>query len=319
MSDRLSNEREAIFIGVDVSSQALDVCVLPSGETFRENNSAQGVARLASRLKKLQPTLVVLEATGGYERDAAFALAWKEVPVAIVNPRQARDFARATGVLAKNDRLDAAVLARFARDLRPDPTAVPTEQERQLQALLARRRQLLTMRTAEKNREKRARGRALVTSFRAVKRLLDAQIKRIDETIAELIQACSVWRRRTRLLQTVPGVGPVVGNTLVADLPQLGVLNRRQIASLVGVAPLCRDSGTWHGRRITWGGKANVRSALYMAAVSAVRCNAKLKAFYQRLRKAGKPPKLALIAAARKLLTILNVMVANNTPWKDPD
>lgn len=318
MSDNPKREADAVFVGVDVSSENLDVCVLPAGETFAESNSAKGVTRLARRLKKLRPTLVVLEATGGYEREAAFALALGEVPVAVINPRQARDFAKATGVLAKNDRLDAAVLARFARDLRPDPTAVPTEQERQLQELLARRRQLITMRTAEKNRSKRARGRDLLASFRDVQRLLNKQLKQIDEKIAELIQACTAWRERTRLLQTVPGVGPVVGQTLVADLPQLGVLNRRQIASLVGVAPLCRDSGKQQGRRTTWGGRANIRSALYMAAVSAIRCNPKLKAFYQRLRNAGKPAKLALVACTRKLLTILNVMVANNTPWKDP-
>lgn len=317
MSDQ-SKDVEAVFVGVDVSSETLDVCVLPTGEAFCEKNSGKGVTRLARRLKKLEPTLVVLEATGGYEREAAFALALQEVPVAVVNPRQARDFARATGVLAKNDRLDAAVLARFARDLRPDPTAVPTEEERQLQELLARRRQLITMRTAEKNRAKRARGRDLLTSFRDVQRLLNKQLKQIDEKIAELIQSCAEWRERTRLLQTVPGVGPVVGQTLVADLPQLGALNRRQIASLVGVAPLCRDSGKQQGRRVTWGGRANIRSALYMAAISGVRCNPKLRAFYQLLRKAGKPAKLALIACTRKLLTILNVMVANNTPWRDP-
>lgn len=313
----MSNSNAAqVHVGVDVSSQTLDVAILPSGQAFQENNSAKGVERLARRLKKLQPTLVVLEATGGYQRDLAFALALAEVPVAVVNPRQARDFAGAIGVRAKNDRLDAAVLARFARDLRPEPTAVPTAEERQLQDLLARRRQLITMRTAEKNRAKHNRHQDLAASFRAVQAMLNTQLAAIDEKIGQLIQACVAWRERLTLLQTVPGVGPVVGQTLVADLPQLGMLNRRQIASLVGVAPICRDSGKHKGRRVTSGGRANVRSTLYMAAVSAIRCNPVLKAFYGRLKKAGKPAKLALTACMRKLLTILNSMVAQNTPWK---
>lgn len=307
-----------VFVGIDVASKQLDVAMLPSGEAFQENNSNKGVQRLASRLKKLNTTLVVIEATGGYQRDIAVALAVEEVPVAIVNPRQARDFARATGVLAKNDRLDAAVLARFARDLRPDPTTPPTAEEQQLQDLLARRRQLITMRTSEKNRAKRSRDRLLTNSFRAVQRELNRQVKTIDQQIAKLIQACVAWRERLTLLQSVPGVGPVVGHTLVAELPQLGKLNRRQIASLVGVAPLCRDSGKQSGRRCIWGGKANIRSTLWMAAISAVRCNPVIKAFYLRLKKAGKPPKVAITACVRKLLTILNTILAKNTPWKDP-
>lgn len=307
-----------VFVGIDVALKQLDVAMLPSGEAFQENNSNKGVQRLASRLKKLNTTLVVIEATGGYQRDIAVALAVEEVPVAIVNPRQARDFARATGVLAKNDRLDAAVLARFARDLRPDPTTPPTAEEQQLQDLLARRRQLITMRTSEKNRAKRSRDRLLTNSFRAVQRELNRQVKTIDQQIAKLIQACVAWRERLTLLQSVPGVGPVVGHTLVAELPQLGKLNRRQIASLVGVAPLCRDSGKQSGRRCIWGGKANIRSTLWMAAISAVRCNPVIKAFYLRLKKAGKPPKVAITACVRKLLTILNTILAKNTPWKDP-
>lgn len=305
------------FVGIDVSSQTLDVCLLPTGEAFSENNSGKGLERLARRLKQTKPTLVVLEATGGYERALVLALAEAAVPTAVVNPRQVRDFARARGILAKTDSIDARVLAQFARDLRPATSEAPSERQLELEELLARRRQLIAIRTAEKNRRQQVRGRTVVSSVKTLLRTLDHEVSQLEERIAELLQQCAVAVEKLRLLTSTPGIGPTVGQTLVIDLPQLGRLNRREIASLVGVAPLNWDSGQRRGRRSVWGGRSHVRSALYMAVLAALRCNAVVRRFYDRLRAAGKPAKVALTACMRKLLTILNTMLAKNTPWKN--
>jgi transposase len=313
MSTTLSTD---CFVGIDVSSQTLDVCLLPAGEAFSENNSGKGIERSVRRLKKAGPTLVVVEATGGYERTLVLALAEAGLPTAVVNPRQVRDFARARGILAKTDAIDADVLAQFARDLRPAPTEAPTERQLELEELLARRRQVIAMRAAEKNRRQQVRGRAVLNSVKTLLRTLDQEVAQLEERIAELLQQCALATQKLRLLTSTPGIGPTVGQTLVIDLPQLGQLNRREIASLVGVAPHNRDSGQRRGRRSIWGGRSHVRSALYMAVLASLRCNPVLRSFYQRLRAAGKPAKVALTACMRKLLTILNSMLARNTPWK---
>lgn len=312
----MSDVAEALVAGIDVSSQSLDWCLLPSGESGRENNSGKGIARLVSRLKRAAPTLIVLEATGGYERSLVLALAEAGLPAAVVNPRQVRDFAKARGVLAKTDAVDARVLAQFARDLKPRPSEAPDERQLECAELVARRRQLIAMRTAEKNRKQQVRGAVVQESVKNLLTALSQQIAEIERQIAEVLSRCAVCQRRVELLQTVPGVGATVSRTLMVDLPQLGRLNRRQIASLVGVAPLNRDSGRMRGRRSVWGGRTHVRQVLYMAILAALRCNPVLKAFYDRLRAAGKPAKVALTACMRKLLTILNAMVANNADWK---
>jgi transposase len=312
----MSDVNEPVVAGIDVSSQSLDWCLLPVGETGRENNSGKGIARLASRLKRAAPTLIVLEATGGYERALVLALAEAGLPTAVVNPRQVRDFAKARGVLAKTDAIDARVLAQFARDLQPRPSDPPDERQLECAELVARRRQLIAMQTAEKNRKQQVRGAGVKASVNSLLATFREQIAEVERQIAELLSRCALWQRRVELLQTVPGVGPAVSRTLTVDLPQLGQLNRRQIASLVGVAPLNRDSGRMRGKRSVWGGRAHVRQVLYMASLAALRCNDVVKAFYERLRAAGKPAKVALTACMRKLLTILNVMVAKNAEWK---
>jgi transposase len=306
------------FVGLDVSKARLDGHVRPDGAAFSEANDEAGIAATVARLQALRPALVVLEATGGLEAPLAAALAAAGLPAAVVNPRQVRDFAKATGRLAKTDAIDAAVLAHFAEAIRPQARAVPDEQARHLEGLLTRRRQLVAMRTAERNRL------AATAGPTAVRRDLEAHLKYLDRRLGEMdkqleqaIQASDLWRARDDLLRGVPGIGPVVSRTLVAALPELGTLSGRRIAALAGLAPVARDSGTLKGRRRIAGGRGEVRSALYMAALSAVRFNPVLKAFYGRLKAAGKPPKVALTAAMRKLLTILNAMVRSGRAW-DP-
>jgi transposase len=266
---------------------------------------------------QLAPTLVVLEASGGVEIALVGELAAAALPVAVVNPRQVRDFARATGKLAKTDALDAMVLARFADKLRPEVRALPDQESRNLHALIARRRQLIEMLVAEENRLSSA-PKVLHRQLRGHIDFLRKQLHRLDTDLEQQLRNSPLWREKENLLRGVPGVGPVLCTTLIADLPELGTLSRHQIAALVGVAPLNRDSGTLRGRRMIWGDRASVRSALYMATLAAVRFNPLLKAFYLRLRAAGKPPKLALTACMRKLLTILNAMLKHRTPWSPP-
>ena len=304
----------ASFVGIDVSKHQLDVAVRPRGETWTAAHDEAGLSALVARLRALAPTLIVLEATGGWEVALAGALVAATLPVAVVNPRQVRDFARSTGTLAKTDRLDAQMLAEFAEAVRPEPRPLPDAQAQELTALLQRRRQLVEMLTAEKNRLPLA-SRRIRPQLQTHIEWLHKQIAQFDEDLRQLIRSSPLWREKDDLLRSAPGVGPVLATTLLAALPELGQLTRQQIAALVGVAPLNRDSGTLRGRRTVWGGRAQVRAVLYMSTVVAVRHNPVLIAFYQRLRAAGKAPKLALTACMRKLLTILNAMLKHHSRW----
>lgn len=307
-----------VCVGIDVAKPHLDLaCFPPTGEPWREANDASGIRRVVTRLQALQPTLVVLEATGGHETAVATAIALTGLPVAVVNPRQVRDFAKALGRLAKTDQLDAAVLAEFAARVQPPPRALPTEAEADLRALVARRVQLVEMRTAEQNRLTAARP-SLRTNLRTHIRWLTKQIVSTDRRLRKRIEASPVWRVHDQLLQSVPGVGPTTASRLLAHVPELGHLTHRELAALVGVAPLNRDSGARSGPRTTWGGRAPVRAALYMATLVACRHNPVIRAFYQRLCAAGKHSKVARVAAMHKLLTILNAMMKHQTPWIAP-
>jgi transposase len=307
---------EAIYAGVDVSKETLDIALHPSGEYWQEKNDEAGRARLAARLETATPALVVIEATGGIERSAVIALAVASLPVVVINPRQVREFARATGELSKTDRIDARMLALFGERIRPEVRALPDEAARELEAYVVRRRQIIEMLTAEKNRLSQAQAPALKRSIKTHIRWLEKQLEGVDGELDKRIKESPLWRKRAQLLTSVPGIGAVTSRTLIAELPELGSLGRREIAKLVGVAPLARDSGRMRGRRSVWGGRAPVRTALYMAALSATRFNPEIKRFYLRLREAGKPAKVALVACMRKLLTILNAIVKSSEPWR---
>jgi len=303
-----------LFIGIDVAKAQLDIAVRPTGETWTSPTDEAGLTALVQRLQPLRPTLIVLEATGGWEIPIAGALATAGLPVAVINPRQVRAFAKATGRLAKTDRLDAQVLARFAEAMRPTPRPLPDALTQELTAVLARRRQLIEMLTAEKHRLSRALAR-VQPDIRTHIAFLEKRLGRADDELVTLLRSSPLWREHDDLLQSMPGVGPVLATTLLAELPELGTLSRRQIAALVGVAPLNRDSGTLRGTRRIWGGRAPVRTALYMGALVASRCNPILKAFYHRLLAAGNAKKVALVACMRKLLAILNAMLKHRRPW----
>jgi transposase len=304
------------FIGIDVAKRELEVSERPSGACWTASNDVAGITGLVERIRAAGPVaLIVVEATGGYEMALVAALAAVQLPVVVVNPRQVRDFARAVGQLAKTDRIDADVLAHFGEAVRPEPRPVPDELTQALHGWLARRRQLLEMLGAEEQR--------LAVSTRDVRRhiqqhveWLRAQLRDVDKELQTLIRTSPLWRENENLLRTTPGVGPVFATTLLADLPELGQLNRRQIAALVGVAPLNWDSGQQRGTRHIWGGRAAVRTTLYMATLSAIRCNPVIRAFFERLSTAGKPRKVALVACMRKLLTILNAMMRRRVGWQ---
>lgn len=306
--------KSLIFCGIDVSKDRLDVALLPDEESWSVTNDPAGIEQLLSRLTELGPTLTVLEATGGYEMAAAAALARASLPLTIVNPRQVRDFARATGQLAKTDRIDAQVIALFAERVRPKSQILPGEEAQLLDALLTRRRQLIEMMTAEKNRRGFA-PKPLKNSITKHITWLERQLAEVDHDIEKMIKHSALWRAKESLLRSVPGVGPVLSRTLIGELPELGTLGRKQIAALVGVAPLARDSGKLRGRRSIWGGRAGVRATLYMSTLVATRHNPIIREFYERLIAAGKPRKVALTACMRKLITILNAMVRTQTPW----
>jgi transposase len=308
---------EQIFIGIDVSRDRLDAHVRPSDESFAVGRDSEGLVALIERLRAFDPYLVVLEATGGFEVAVAAAVVAAEIPLAVVNPRQIRDFARATGQLAKTDALDAKAIARFAEAVRPQPRPVPDAQARALGELIARRRQVIEMMTAERNRRRQLTSRRLIKSVDRLLAVLQQELSEFEQDLDQGIRGTPAWRDRDELLRSAPGVGNVVARTLIAGLPELGRLDRKQIAALVGVAPLNRDSGKMRGKRTTWGGRAKVRCALYMAALVGSRRNPILKAFYQRLLSAGKPKKLALTAVMRKLLTILNAMVRDHIRWQN--
>jgi transposase len=304
------------FVGIDVAKASLDVHLRPHGEAFRLANDPDGIAALVERLQALDPAGIVLEATGGYEAAVAAALALAGLPPALVNPRQARDFAKATGRLAKTDALDAAALAHFAEAVRPVPRPLPDADARAFADLVARRRQLLEMRAAEQNRLGTAATAAVRRDLQAHVRWLSRRLDQAEQELAAAVQASPLWRAKEDLLRGVPGVGPTVARTLLAALPELGTLSRRQIAALAGLAPRNRDSGQFRGQRRIGGGRAEVRSVLYMASLSAARANPVLRPFYQRLRAAGKRAKVALVAVARKLLTMLNAMLRDGSCWQ---
>lgn len=307
-----------MLVGIDVAKAELVVATRPAGERWTVENDERGVRTLVERLRRDAVELVVLEATGGYELLCVAALAAASLPVVVVNPRQVRDFARATGQLAKTDRIDAEILALFAERVRPAVRALPDAEAQELDALLARRRQLLEMLQAERNRLGQVFGRGKQRVKKSLKThivFLERELRMADTDLGDLVRRSPAWRERDDLLQSVPGVGKVLSFTLLADLPELGRLSRREIAKLVGVAPLSRDSGTLHGRRFVQGGRASVRAVLYMAALAATRRNVVIRAFYVRLLAAGKPKKLALVACMRKLLTILNTMARTGQSW----
>lgn len=302
------------FVGIDVSKDTLDIHIEPAAETMHVAYDDKGVAQVANRLLKIAPTLIVVEATGGLEMRLVGELAAKGLQVAVINPRQARDFAKATGQLAKTDQVDAAVLAAFARAIRPAVRPIKDADTRELDDLVTRRRQLIDMRVQETLR--------LGTASKVQSKSLEAHIAWLDKRIADLdddltkrLRASDVWRTKDDLLQGIPGVGAVTTLTMLAKCPELGTMNRRQIAALVGIAPLADDSGRHRGKRRIWGGRADVRTVLYMATLSAMTWNSDIKAFATRLQQAGKLPKVVVVACMRKLLTIMNAMVKNNAQW----
>ena len=303
------------FVGIDVAKNSLDVCVLNEDRCFTAGNNADGFRQLLDKLPAAGNCLVVMEATGGYQHRVVGALVAAGHTVAVVNPRQVRDFARGLGILAKTDRLDARVIARFGQHANPRPVEMGSEKQAELRELVTRRRQLIELRTTEQNRLETTTTKIVRKNVRHLVEQLGKQIRQLEETIGELVQNEPELSYKAALLETVPGVGPVTVTSLLVDLPELGRLNRQQVAALVGVAPFNRDSGKFHGRRAIWGGRAAVRSVLYMAALTARRFNPLIRAFAQRLEAAGKPFKVVLTACMRKLLVILNTMVKNNVPW----
>jgi transposase len=305
------------YVGIDVAKARLDVRLEPGGESWTAANTAVGIAEVVERLQGHAVRLVVLEATGGYEYAVVVALSVAGLAVAVVNPRQVRDFARASGRLAKTDRIDALVLARFGAAFQPAARPLPSEAVRELDALVTRRRQVRDMLQAEQNRRDLARG-GVRRQIQEHIDWLQRQLATVEADLRERIEASPLWRAKENLLRSVPGVGPTTAFTLPAELPELGTLSKREIAALVGVAPFARDSGTLRGKRAIWGGRTSVRTCLYMAAVTAARHNPPLTTFYHRLLDNGKAKKLALIAVVRKLLVTLNAMLAHGTPW-DPE
>lgn len=304
-----------LYVGIDVSKARLDGDFAPSPAPFQAANDAPGIASVCARLAPLKPTLVVLEATGGLESALAAALALAGIPVAVVNPRQVRDFAKGLGRMAKTDAIDASTLALFGQCVKPSARPLSDEATRAFEALLARRRQLLEMRAAEQNRLGGPSSGSVQASLEAHIEWLTAQIERVDKDLTKAIEASAVWRAKDELLQSIKGIGPAVSKTLLGELPELGKLTRQQIAALAGLAPRNRDSGQFRGKRSIGGGRAVVRSALYMAALSASRFNPALKAFSDRLKAAGKAVKVRLVAVARKLLTIANAVLRDEEPW----
>ncbi len=315
-SEVARTEGEAVTVGIDVAKATLDVWVEPESRGWTVTNDATGIAELTRQLQARTGRLVVLEATGGYEFAAVVALRVAGLAVAVVNPQQARNFARATGRRAKTDQIDAQMLAQFGAAIQPKARLLPSEATRELDQLVTRRRQVRDMLQAERNRRGLARG-TVKEQIEEHIAWLERQVVAVEDDLRPRLGASPVWRATEDLLRSVPGVGPTVAFTLLAELPELGTLSKREVAALVGVAPFARDSGTLRGKRMIAGGRASVRTCLYMAALTASRHNPLLKAFYDRLRAAGKDTKLALIAVIRKLLVILNALVAKGTPW-DP-
>lgn len=312
---RTATNPASIYVGIDVSKDSLEVAQRPDGESWCVSNDEAGIAVLVERLGQSPPALVILEATGGMEMLPVRGLVAAQLPAVVVNPRQVREFARATGRLAKTDAIDARVLAQFGEAIQPEIRPLPDAATQELGAVVTRRRQLIEMLTAEKNRLRTA-TRTVCADIQDHIRWLERRLSDLDDDLDQAIRSSPLWRERDNLLQSIPGVGPVLSMTLLAELPELGTLNRKEIAALVGVAPLNRDSGHFRGKRKVWGGRSHVRSALYMAALVATRRNPVIRAFYQRLLAVGKPKKVALTACMRKLLTILNAMARHQSPWR---
>lgn len=307
---------QELFVGIDVSKAALDVHCRPTGSAFQCPNDEQGIAELARRLARLKPALIVLEATGGFEIPAVAALAACGLPTAVVNPRQARDFAKAIGQLAKNDKIDASVLAHFAQAVRPQPRPLPAPEVAALDALLARRRQLLDMLTMETNRLGSCRDESVRKDLQAHVAWLSERLGGSEKALRGLICASAVWREKEDLLRSVPGLGPVSSRTLLAGMPELGAISGKQAAALAGLAPFDDDSGARRGSRHVRGGRSDVRAVLYMAALSAARFNPVFRAFKQRLAKAGKKARVILVAIARKLVVLANAVLRDKKPWQ---
>jgi len=305
------------YIGIDVSKDRLDVAVGDSAQCFSVENTENGIEGLVKQMKALEPELIVMEATGGYERLCAAMLAAAGLALSVVNPRQVRDFAKSKGILAKTDRLDARVLAHFGAAIKPEPRALPDAQQQLLDELMLRRRQIVAGLVAEKNRLGMAHTDAVKKSLRKAIAFYERLLADVDRQIGEHIERSPLWRAREDLLRSFKGVGPVSSRTLIGDLPELGTLDRKRIAALVGVAPVARDSGKRKGTRAIFGGRAQVRAALYMVAITAIRTNAPIRQFYQRLRAAGKPAKVAIVACMRKILITLNAMVKTHTRWNE--
>lgn len=304
------------FVGIDVSKATLEVGVLPQETFWSSPNNEAGREELVTRLCAMAPTLIVLEATGGYEAVIAAQLAAAGLPVVVMNPRQVRDFAKACGKLAKTDRIDARLLALYAKTMRPDVRPLKDEHSRELDALFIRRRQIVEMLTMEKNRLGTAAARVR-KGLKAHIVWLEKRLEEVDGELQALIEESPVWRAKDEILQSAKGIGPVASVALLSQLPELGQLDRKKISALAGIAPLNNDSGTFKGRRSVWGGRSAVRPPLYMATLAAIRCNPVIKAFHARLKAAGKKPKVAIVACMRKLLTILNAMIKSMTPWCD--
>lgn len=308
---------EVITVGIDVSKDRLDVAVRPGAQAFAVERNAAGLDRLVQRLRQLAPQIVALEATGGFETVVAAALAAAELPVVVVNPAQVRAFAKALGQRAKTDPIDAAVIAHFAEATRPQVRQLPDEATRLLADLVARRRQIIEMIGAERQREKRMTPRRLRNSIARLVKALEKELASVDDDIDDAVRGSPAWREKEDLLASVPGVGPVIARTLIAGLPELGRLGRKQIAALAGLAPYTRQSGQWRGRSFIGGGRSAVRTALFMGAMVAKKHNPILKAFFDHLVAAGKPKMVALIAVARKLLVILNAILRDKQPWQN--
>ena len=306
------------FVGIDVSKDKLDVAVRPTGMRWTEENNEKGTDGLVVRLQELKPSMVILEATGGLETLAVAAMATVNLPVVVANPRQVRDFAKATGRLAKTDTIDADIIARFGEALRPEIRPLKDSQSRDMSSLVSRRRQLVEMLTAEKNRLNTA--TSLVRKdIQAHIQWLEKRLKDVNRELRKKILGSPLWKEKDEIVRSAPGAGKVLSTTLISQLPELGTLSGRKIGALVGVAPLNRDSGRHRGKRSIWGGRADIRRVLYMATLSATRCNPVIRPFYQRLRKAGKEHKVAMTACMRKFLVILNVMVKTHSAWRcDP-
>lgn len=315
IKEKKTMDQEKVYVGIDVAKANMDVAIYPSGQQWSFSNDDKGINQAVTRLRELSPELIVMEATGDIELPLTAALTVAGLPMVVVNPRQVRNFARAMGRLSKTDTIDAQVMAYFAATVQPKPRPMPDAQTQELSAILARRRQVIEMIVAERNRLGIA-NEAVRESIQDHIAWLEKELADVDNNLTRIIQESPLWKEKDELLRSVPGVGPVLSVTLLADLPELGTLNRRQIAALVGVAPLNRDSGTFRGKRSVWGGRAKVRAVLYMATLVATRHNAVIRAFYQRLYAAGKEKKVALTACMRKLLTILNAVIRSRSPWR---